>query len=421
MAQPKSAFPKDFFWGASTASHQVEGGTLNQWSVWELANAKELADTAHERLSWLPNWGEIKVQAEDPNNYVSGAGVDHYRRYKEDFDLAKQLHLNAFRFTIEWSRMEPEEGVWDQAAVEHYKTYIKELRARGLEPFLNIWHWTLPVWFTDKGGFAKKSNLVYFDRLVTLIAEELSDDLSYVLTLNEPNVYASFGYATGEWVPQEKNYLKFLWTYHNLAIAHRRAYKILKTRKPALQVGIAQAMSNSQPKRPGNLLDTFIAHQSSYWWNLWFLNRIRRQQDFIGFNYYFTDYNRGFKKDNPKTPVNDMGWYMEPKGIYHLLHLLWNRYKKPLFITENGLADAEDKHRQWWLQETIAAMDQAIAEGVDLRGYMHWSLLDNFEWKYGWWPKFGLIAVDKEQGMKRSIRPSAKWLARHIEKIGSDS
>src|SRR5665213_3588546 len=120
----QSNFPRDFFWGASTASHQVEGGTVNQWSVWELANAKELAQTAHQRLGLLANWEDIKAEAEDPNNYVSGKGVDHYRRYEEDFDIAKSLNLNSFRFSIEWSRLEPEEGKWDEKAIEHYRKYI---------------------------------------------------------------------------------------------------------------------------------------------------------------------------------------------------------------------------------------------------------------------------------------------------------
>ena len=153
----RRVFSKHFYWGASTASHQVEGGTENQWSVWELAHAKELAKTAKDRLSYLPSWPDIKEQAQDPANYVSGQGVDHYRRYKEDFDIAKSLNLNAFRFGIEWSRIEPKEGDWDEQQIEHYHTYIKELKKRGLEPFLNIWHWTMPTWFTDKGGF-KKSN-----------------------------------------------------------------------------------------------------------------------------------------------------------------------------------------------------------------------------------------------------------------------
>ena len=145
MDKYKNQFPPNFFWGASTASHQVEGGNHNQWSVWELEHAKELAETAESRLGWLPGWEDIKKRAETPDNYVSGRGVGHYQGYKEDFTLAKKLNLNAFRFGIEWARLEPSQGKWDEKEIQHYRDYIKELRRKGLEPFLNIWHWTMPT------------------------------------------------------------------------------------------------------------------------------------------------------------------------------------------------------------------------------------------------------------------------------------
>ena len=145
------------------------------------------------------------------------------------------------------------------------------------------------------------------------------------------------------------------------------------------------------------------------------MHRINKYQDFVGFNYYFTDYYKGFKRVNPKVPVNDLGWYMEPEGIYPLLLRLWSRFKKPIIITENGTADQDDEYRQWWISETIVAMERAISEGVDLRGYFHWSLLDNFEWAYGWWPKFGLVSVDRTT-MKRQVRKSAVWYSSQINR-----
>lgn len=411
-------FPKDFYWGGSTSSHQVEGNTVNQWTVWELAHAKELAQMAHQKLAWMPGWREIKDQAEDPNNYVSGKGIDHYHRYKEDFDLLKQMNLNALRFSIEWSRIEPEEGVWDATAINHYRTYIRELRKRGIEPFLNIWHWTMPTWFTDKGGFAKKSNIFYFERFVEKVSEELIDDLSYILTINEPNVYCANGYLTGEWPPQEKSILSFLTVYWHLVKAHRKAYKILKAKKPSLQIGFAAQLANIQAKRPHNYFDEVSTKYMRYFWNWWFLRRTRKQTDFIGINYYFTDYYTGLlKKQNPKVPTSDLGWYMEPEGLYPLILRTWARHKKPIFITENGLADDDDRYRRWWIEETIIAMERAISEGVNLVGYFHWSLLDNFEWAYGWWPRFGLIKVDRDKHSERSIRPSGEWFAERISKL----
>jgi len=411
-------FPREFLWGASTASHQVEGGTVNQWSVWELEHAKELAKSAEKRLNWLPIWSDIKHQAQNPSNYVSGHGVDHLHRYKEDFDIVKKLNMNSFRFGIEWSRLEPEEGKWDPEAVEHYHKYINALIERGIEPFLNIWHWTVPTWFADKGGFKKRSNLKYFERFVAKIAEEYGNHLTYIITLNEPNVHTSHGYVTGEWPPQEKNPWHAIQVYVNLVSAHKRAYKILKKHKKHLQVGVAAQLANIQAKRPHNFFDEVSTKLMRFFWNWWFLQRIRKQQDFIGINYYFTDYYTGMiKRENPKLPINDLGWYMEPEGLYPLMLRTWVRFKKPIFITENGVADMHDQHRRWWIEESIVAMERALSEGVDLRGYFHWSLLDNFEWAEGWWPKFGLVEVDRKNDMKRTIRPSAKWFAEKIKTL----
>ncbi len=413
-------FPKHFFWGASTAGHQVDGGSEDQWTVWELAHAKELAQTAHQRLSSIPTWRDFKNKAENPENYVSGKGVEHRKRYKEDFDILKELNLNAFRFGIEWSRIEPEEGKWSVEAIQYYREYIAELRRRNIEPMANLWHWTMPTWFTDKGGFAKRGNIDYFERFVQKVAEELTEDLTYVITLNEPNVYTTLSYAIGEWPPQNKSVVRSLQVYFNLVSAHKKAYEILKDHKPTLQIGLAAQLANIQAKRPHNLIDTITTKWMRYYWNWWFLNRCRNQQDFVGINYYFSDYYQGFRRSNPKVPLSDLGWYMEPEGLYPLLLRTWSHYKKPIFITENGVADSRDEYRRWWLEETIVAMEKAISEGVDLRGYLHWSLLDNFEWKYGWWPEFGLVAVDRSHGMKRKIRPSAKWFAqrvRHINRV----
>lgn len=413
----KPLFPKHFLWGASTASHQVEGNTYNQWSVWELSHAHNLAKTAHKRLSWLPDWKQVKPLAERPDNYVSGKGVEHYTRYKQDFDILGHMNLNSFRFGVEWSRLQPEKGAWDLNALHHYKDYVAELKSRGIEPIMNLWHWTVPVWFDELGGFEKRANLKYWNEFVDGMAKHLVLDVKYIITLNEPNVFTSFGYLSGEWPPQKKAPLTAMKVYWNLAAAHRSAYRILKKSKPSLQIGMAAQLANIQAKRPHNFIDINVTRVMRYFWNWWFLNRIKRYQDYVGFNYYFTDYYKGFRRVNPEVPVNDLGWYMEPEGLYPLIIRVWTRYKKPIIITENGAADANDEYRQWWLEETIIALERAISEGADVRGYMHWSLLDNFEWKYGWWPKFGLVEVDREHGMKRTLRPSAKWYANKIKQL----
>ncbi len=413
--QRKTIFPKDFLWGASTASHQVEGGNYNQWTVWELENAKRLASTAQKRLGWMPSWDLVEKRATSPSNYVSGEGIDHYHRYEHDFDIAEKLNINSLRFGIEWSRLEPEMGKWDNEQIIHYKKYIKAMTTKGMTPVLNLWHWTLPTWFSDNGGFKNRANLVYWQGFVQKVADELLTDIDYVITLNEPNVYASFGYLNGEWPPQEKNLISMARVYWNLTRAHKQAYAIVKAKNPKIQIGIAAQLANIQAKRPHNMIDSVVTKIMRYVWNWWFLHRINNQQDFVGFNYYFTDYYKGFKRANPAVPVNDLGWYMEPEGIYPLLLRVWSRFKKPIMIAENGTADEGDEYRQWWIGETIVAMERAISEGVDVIGYFHWSLLDNFEWAYGWWPKFGLIAVDRNT-MKRQVRKSALWYAEQIIK-----
>jgi beta-glucosidase len=414
-------FPKDFLWGASTSGHQVEGGNHDQWTVWEHENAERLAHDAEKLLGFRwnsPIWKDVKKQASNPKNYISGRGVDHYKRYKKDFDLVKELNLNAFRFTIEWSRIEPEEGQINQEAIDHYKDYIKELSARGIEPMLNIWHWTAPLWFEKRGGFKYRRNIKYFKNFVHLVAKEFTKDIKYVITLNEPNVYATFGYQLGTFPPGEKNVVSMLRVYLNLVKAHKEAYYLLKHQKPSLQIGIATQLANIQAKDPHDYSDELSTKIMRFGWNWWFLNRIRDEQDFVGMNYYFTDYYNGwFKRDDPTTPRSDLGWYMEPEGLYPLLLRGWAHYKKPIIVTENGVADMHDEYRRWWIEETIVAMERAISEGVHIKGYFHWSLLDNFEWAQGWWPKFGLVKVDRGKGMRRTIRPSAKWFAQRIKKI----
>lgn len=420
----KKAFPKDFMWGASVSAHQVEGGNHNQWTEWEKANAEKLAQTAEKRLGWTPAWSEIKTTAVKPESYISGEGVKHYELYEQDFDLLQKLNLNSFRFSIEWSRIEPAEGQWDEAEIEHYKKYISSLKERGIEPILNLWHWTHPVWFEAKGGFKYRRNLKHFERFAAKVAEEFGGLVRYFITVNEPNVYVAFGYLEKDttsgvmWPPQDRGWLNLVRAHWGLIAAHKKAYKVIKQRQPQAQIGIAAQLGNIQARDPHDFTDELSTKIMRAVWNWSFLHRIRKQQDFVGINYYFTTYyDKLFKQDNPKMPLNDLGWYMEPEGLYPLLLRAWAHYGKPIIVSENGVADRHDEYRQWWIEETIVAMERAMSEGVNIIGYMHWSLLDNFEWATGWLAKFGLVAVDREHDMKRTIRASAKWFAEKIAKL----
>lgn len=404
------------FWGASTSAHQVEGRNHNQWSVWELAHASELAANAPEKLAhWLPRWDDIKQAATDPANYVSGIAIDHYDRYAEDFDIAAQLNLNSFRFSIEWSRIEPEEGRWDEAAIEHYRAVVRALKQRGLEPFVCLWHWTMPVWFTEAGGFEHKANIKYFTRFCEKVMVDLKDEVTYVITLNEPNVYAGLSYGQGEWPPQESNNAKMLSVYRNLISAHKQTYKVLKALRPELKVGIAQHITDFYAG-DDSLISRNVVKVKSASWNWWFFDRTKNYHDFIGINYYQSERHFGFKANNPNQKQNDMGWNMEPERIEHVLVEADKRYKLPIIVTENGLADNRDADREWWLRETFGGMARAMERGAIIDGYMHWSLLDNFEWASGFWPRFGLVEVDRNT-LGRKVRPSGEWYANFIQTV----
>lgn len=410
----KSDFPKDFLWGASVATHQVEGGNTNQWTRWEHKTAARQAATARKRLSWLPVWDDVEKQASNPSNYVSGRGVDHYRKYRQDFQLAKTLNLNAMRSGIEWSRINPKMGSFDAGEIEHYSRYFKSMKAEGLEPLVNLFHWTAPQWFVDIGGFGKKRNLVHWqDYVHTLVQNMDFSTMKYVLIINEANTYASMGYVAGEFPPGEKSIIRAILVYRNLAKAHRIAYKIIKAKYPEIQVGSAHQCNAVNGHGPFSKL---LARIQLWIWNWSWIDKAK-YHDFIGFNYYFTDHRSGFSlapNANPNKPVNDLGWYMNPSGVEKVVRAIAKRYpKKPIIITENGVADMHDQYREWWIAETIHAMSKCIKDGIKLKGYMHWSLLDNFEWQYGWFPKFGLISVDRrtmQRKVKKSARLWAAWL-----------
>jgi beta-glucosidase len=412
----KKHFPKDFLWGASTSSHQVEGGTNSQWDEWERLKAGKLPVQTQKLLGRLDSWPDIQAQANDPDNYIAGDAVQHYLRYKEDFKLLTKLNMNAFRFSLEWSRIEPEQGKFDEAAIRHYREYILELKRLGIEPFMTLWHFTNPVWFEKKGGWERRENVHLFEQYVTRVADEFGDLVKFVSPLNEPNTYVTISYILGLWPPQ-KHKLFLAWkVYKHLIRAHEKAYIILKQHNPKVQVGTAMAMGNDLP-----VSKFFLSRLVAFVWqrlfNWWLLDTQRKTHDFIGLNYYLTNYYGWYGRfQNPPKPLNDLGWYMEPKAIGRLLKLVHFRYRKPIYVTENGLADREDAYRTWWIQETIIAMQDAIDEGVDLRGYMHWSLLDNFEWAFGWLAQFGLVHVDRKT-MERTLRPSAKWFGEQIKEM----
>ncbi len=365
-------FPEGFLWGSATSSNQVEGGIVNNdWS--EAARAGRIPD--------------------------AGRACDHYNHYKEDFDIARELGQNAHRFSIEWSRIEPEEGKFDDREIEHYRQVLSALKERGLEPMVTLWHYTLPLWFSKMGGFENQKSPEYFSRYCAYVVEKMGDIANFWITINEPMVYASFGYNKAAYPPFKKNFLTLIKVVDNLVTSHNMTYRKIKKIRPELSVGIAkEATGHESNHNPINIIKSSFIY---CFWNQRFLRRISKSQDFIGLNYYMTR-RFGIKESLEKT---DMGWEIYPRGIYQCLVEL-KQYNKPIYITENGLADATDTKRAKFIKDHLYWVHRAIQDGVNIRGYLYWSLLDNFEWAKGFDPRFGLVEVDYNT-MVRTIRPSA--------------
>ncbi len=418
MNQPDKrpfTFPKHFLWGAATAAHQVEGGNHNQWTVWELENAKVRAAQSEYQIEDYDSWSRVKDQAKNPSNYVSEALADHYNRYEEDFDLLGKMHMNAYRFSVEWARIEPQEGAWSPAAIQHYKDYLHSLRGRGIEPMVTLFHFSLPVWFMEKGGFEKRANVKYFVRFAEKIISELGVNVKYIITINEPEVYAMESYYYGNWPPATRSKYKFWRVMNNMALAHRQAAKAIHGMNRRYKVSIAKN-SNFFYAGDNAWLSRASAAVYQYFQDDYVIKKYIKHCDFLGVNYYQSQRIYGYRIHNPTDKVSDVEWTLAPADIQHVLERLNNKYHKPMIVTENGLADNRDINRQWWITQTLIGMQKAMAGGVPLEGYLHWSLIDNFEWAYGKWPRFGLAEISYETG-ERTLRPSAKWFGRILKKI----
>ena len=401
-------FPDGFYWGAATASYQVEGGIENT------------------------DWAKAADEGRVP---PCGRACDHYNRFKLDFDIAKDLGHTAHRFSVEWARIEPEEGQFDVEAIKHYRAVLEALHARGIKPYITIWHFTLPVWFSERGGFEREDSPEIFARFAAYVVQELGDLCDHFSTMNEPNVVGSNGWLRGSWPPFKrfavtdmvsitnsgrtyeskadkgfKPVLLYLRVMKNLAESHNAAYRAIKKISPETEVSVVKHVIVFDANwNPFNKLKAAI---SNYLWTSLYMNRTKKHLDSIGLNYYFyTQF--GDKREWKKT---DMDWNFAPEKIYMALMRL-NRYKLPLFVSEAGLADHDDSDRGEYITRQVEGVWQAIQDGVDVRGHMYWSLLDNYEWALGFEKRFGLVEIDYET-LERKVRPSAYVYKEIIENNG---
>ena len=412
------AFPTGFLWGTASSSHQVEGHNVNnQWA-------------AFERLP-----GAIA------DGSTAGRACDWWSNAEADFDRMAALSLNVHRLSLEWSRIEPQPGRYDRDALARYRAILTALHDRGISPWVALHHFTNPLWLEAQGGWENPAVVPRFTAYARVAADHLGDLCTTWLTFNEPLVYLGQGWIRGAWPPQRPHPIRARRVFLHLLRAHAAAYRAIHAARPTVQVSIAKAMRRFAPLRPGHPGDRVAAWLRRYLYeDLWFAATVRGRilpplgigqfdaslantLDFIGVNYYARrwvrfspDPRRIFAQEEnpPGGELADPGNHgpatrFDPAGLTEAIRYV-RAFGKPIYVTEHGLPDAADKRRPRWLLAHLAALHQAIADGADVRGYFHWTLVDNFEWTDGWSQRFGLIALDPVT-QQRSPRPSAELYA----------
>lgn len=420
-----AVFPKNFLLGTATSSYQVEGGNnLSDWANFE------------------------KRPASIKNGDKNGLADDSWNKVPTDINLMKDLGANAYRFSIEWSRVEPTEGHYDEAVLAHYQDELTQLKAAGLTPMLTLLHFTLPGWLANRGGLLAPDFVDRFRDFSQVAVNNFGPSIDLWCTINEPNVMMYNGYINGTWPPGEKSKPHAVSAYTALLRAHSAAAAVIHKSDPTAKIGVAMHLVDFQPKSPLNLIDWYATLSSADAFNWAFYDSIAAGRiqfkalgypsvnealpallgsaDFFGMNYY----RRDLVAFAPQTTSliqntagpgskNDLGWEIHPEGLLGLLRQSFKRYKLPIYITENGLADATGQNRAAFLKAHIYAVALALQEKIPVLGYFHWSLIDNFEWAEGYSARFGLYAVDyaTEKRSERGGVEQFKSLAKHI--VGS--
>lgn len=420
-------FPQGFLWGVATAAHQVEGGNgNNQWSVWENAG---------------------KIKSGEP----AGIGCDWWENAERDFDIAQQMGLNALRLSVEWSRIEPEPGRWNEAALRRYREMLDGLLRRGLKPIVTLHHFTHPQWFEEEGAFLGRSAAKRFENFVRRVVSELGEFCKQWVTINEPNVFASLGYVLGEFPPGSKGeVVSALRVINGMAHCHAHAYHAIHEIQPEAQVGWAHNYVVFEPASSRSPLDRWSAKLLGRLFNDSFLtivesgrppfplnvlngnlSEVQGTCDFVGLNVY----SRFHVEFSPRhasqlfsnvyvpdhVPQGDSAMdkpYGEafPAAITAAVERT-ARLGKPIYILENGVPDGEDRVRPWLIINAVQELHRLIRAGNDIRGYFHWTLTDNFEWSEGWQLRFGLVALDRTT-QTRTMRESGRLYSAIVKANG---
>lgn len=378
-------FPDDFLWGTATAAHQIEGGNWNNdWWAWEHTPGTPCVEP-------------------------SGDACDSWLRWRQDVDLVAEMGLGTYRFSIEWSRIEPEEGEWSAATVAHYRGICEALRARGIEPTVTFHHFTTPRWVSARGGWEDPATADRFARFCRRTAGELGDVLGRACTINEPNVVATVGWLLGQF-PPGKHDRELRHRVNGIFVdAHRKAVEAIRAAAPGVPVGLTLSMSDFQVVAGGE------ARRDHYRQGMEdvFLDAVEGD-DFLGIQTYSRQRigPEGTLGPEPGVPVLPMGYEYWPDALEATIRRAWDYTggQVPLLVTENGIGTDDDAQRIAYVRSALEGVARCLADGIDVRGYTYWSLLDNFEWAFGYGPRFGLIEVDR-QTFVRTPKPSAKWFA----------
>lgn len=390
-------FPTNFTWGVATASHQIEGDNINNWSDFE--NQKGLEK--------------------------SGSACQHWIRWKEDFQLIENLGVSSYRLSIEWSRIQPKKGEWNQAAVDQYSEMIDDLISRNIKPMVTLHHFSHPIWFEKMGGFTDRENIELWVDYCLRIFEQLNDKVSDWCTVNEPEVFSIMGYHMKMFPPGEGSVFKTIRVMKNMIYAHSSLYPKLKSINPQARIGLAKNVTLFDPLKRWNLLHWITSMALNYIWNGAIISALKHGRmfgskienaknsfDFIGLNYYTHVLASPFlpqstEIDLPKRKhevMTEFGYTMYAEGLERAVKLV-SKLNVPIEITENGVADSDDNLRPIHLKRHIWQLSKLISEGHDIRSYYHWSLMDNFEWAEGYKLRFGLYHVDYKT-QKRTLKQS---------------
>jgi len=389
-------FPADFLWGTATSAHQVEGGNVNS------------------------DWWDFEHDPHTAAREPSGDGIDHYHRYADDFALLASLGHNAHRLSVEWARIQPAPGEFSRAAIAHYRRVLTALAGHGMTAFVTLHHFTLPRWFAAAGGWLAAEAVEVFARYCSRVAAELGDLMPYVCTINEPQMVALHGYLEGYHPPGITNPTLWRRAGRVLLEAHHAAVRVVHQASPRSRAGLAVNLPLLAPIRDDEACHAFQRLMRREIVDLYLDGLTGPDRgDWLGVQYYRKQWVDPASPSFFAEPPDDfartqMGWAVYPDGLRQVLHRAAET-GLPLYVTENGIATEDDTERVHYLRTHLAALAQARAEGVDVRGYLHWSAFDNFEWSEGYRPKFGLIAVDHTNDFARVPKPSAHAFARIVD------